>query len=222
MKRHFTLIELLVVIAIIAVLIAILLPALKSAKEIAMKTVCVSQQRQVYLNIVNYSIDHDNYVVPTYYSGFSAASNDMFWTKRLNNLYPMTRNVYLCPSDKSTQLFDWQRTYGLVHVNGAAPGNGWDIRQETNSDIYGPWTFTKWTDPRRPTKLMLADSERSRDDRSFHVQEYYINMKGPFNHPYLQHIMKACTISTDGSGGSAGRTDLLNQGFDEVSWPGNL
>ncbi len=222
MRRAFTLIELLVVIAIIAILAALLLPVLKTAKESAMQIVCMSQQRQVYLSMVNYTTDHDGYVIPCYYSGFPAASNNMFWTKRLDNLYPMTRNVYFCPSDKSPLPFDWQRTYGFVHVNSVPPGNGWDIRQETNSDLYGPWKLDKWMDPKRPTKLMLSDSERSRDDRTIHTQEYYINMKGPFNHPYLQHNMKASTINTDGSGGGVGRADLLGQGFDEVSWPGNL
>src|SRR5437016_13246813 len=49
--RGFTLIELLVVIAIIAVLAAILFPVFAQAREQARSTVCVSNSRQIGLQV---------------------------------------------------------------------------------------------------------------------------------------------------------------------------
>lgn len=53
----FTLIELLVVIAIVAILAAILMPALSVARELAIRSVCSNDQRQLYLAVAMYQND---------------------------------------------------------------------------------------------------------------------------------------------------------------------
>ncbi len=60
-SRAFTLIELLVVIAIIAILAALLLPALKSAKDMGKKAVCISNMKQIYLGFNDYAMDYDHF-----------------------------------------------------------------------------------------------------------------------------------------------------------------
>ncbi|MEN6309456.1 MAG: prepilin-type N-terminal cleavage/methylation domain-containing protein [Anaerohalosphaeraceae bacterium] len=73
-KRGFTLIELLVVIAIIALLLAIMVPALKSAKELASGSVCLSNQKNLCIAWTTYSSDYDSQLVggSNYYSGTRA------------------------------------------------------------------------------------------------------------------------------------------------------
>ena len=62
----FTLIELLVVIAIISILMAMLLPALRLAREVSRKIVCVNNQRQVGLAYQYYMADYNDWVIPEY------------------------------------------------------------------------------------------------------------------------------------------------------------
>lgn len=63
-NRHaFTLIELLVVIAIIGLLLAVIIPALKSAKNIAAAAVCLANEGQLIKSWLLYADDYDARVV---------------------------------------------------------------------------------------------------------------------------------------------------------------
>ena len=61
--KAFTLVELLVVISIIAVLAALLMPALRRARELGRRTVCMGNMRQLQLAWHTYATDNDGYIV---------------------------------------------------------------------------------------------------------------------------------------------------------------
>ena len=65
-REGFTLIELLVVIAIIALLAALLMPALREALTAAHTTRCATNQKQIMLAALAYTVDHDDTFFPHY------------------------------------------------------------------------------------------------------------------------------------------------------------
>ena len=63
-RRAFTLVELLVVIGIIGVMIAILLPALQKARQQSVTVQCMSNLRQVGLQLLQYTDENNGYLFP--------------------------------------------------------------------------------------------------------------------------------------------------------------
>lgn len=81
-SHAFTLIELLVVISITALLISILLPALTRAREMARRTKCASNLKQVGIGFFNYAEQYD---------GWFPAKSNPFWNTALNGPCPVSR-----------------------------------------------------------------------------------------------------------------------------------
>ena len=111
-SRGFTLIELLVVIAILAILAAIIFPVFARSREMARRTVCQSNIRQVGLALLNYVGDWDDNFPPTYAlpwinlgtahtaicQTFANAQNPYLRWEPLIEANLKSRDLYLCPS----------------------------------------------------------------------------------------------------------------------------
>ena len=91
-ERGFTLIELLVVIAIIAILAAILFPVFAKAREKARQTQCMSNQRQIAMNLQMWTQDN-NELLPT------ATGANAFWTVVGGSISP---KVLICLDSAKT------------------------------------------------------------------------------------------------------------------------
>ncbi|HEX2999142.1 MAG TPA: DUF1559 domain-containing protein [Armatimonadota bacterium] len=118
-KSGFTLIELLTVIAIIAILAGILLPALSRAREMARRSTCSSNLRQLAQAVVMYARDYNDRLPCTYdacadgqstgYGGWmyftdrgNASTPTKFWPK-YGTLFEYTggkENIFTCADDE--------------------------------------------------------------------------------------------------------------------------
>ena len=131
-RKAFTLIELLVVIAIIAILAAILFPVFARAREMARKTSCLSNMKQILTGSLMYTQDYDERLMPSWLclDGSDAKnggggngctnSNGQNWTwETFIQPYMKNKQALLCPSALDGWGPDWpeQSSYGMNHDN---------------------------------------------------------------------------------------------------------
>jgi prepilin-type N-terminal cleavage/methylation domain-containing protein len=138
--RGFTLIELLVVIAIIAILMAILMPALRLAKDHAVRMQCVGNVRTLSLAWMMYKDANDDKLVGAMIntdaqawahpvpSGAGSIQDEINGAIKQGALFPYvgkTEKVYRCPADQ--RMKDPRQTaYRSFSIaNGANGETGW-------------------------------------------------------------------------------------------------
>jgi len=106
----FTLIELLVVIAIIAILAAILFPVFAKAREKARQTMCLSNEKQLGLAMMQYVQDFDEVYPfglldkgPAVVGGGSMPGTGAGWAGAISP-YTKSTKVFSCPSDPTPSV----------------------------------------------------------------------------------------------------------------------
>jgi prepilin-type N-terminal cleavage/methylation domain-containing protein len=139
LRRGFTLIELLSVIAIVAVLAAMLMPVITSIKELAERTACSSQMRQVGMAVVAYRCDNRQYYPQVYWDDptWSTWSTWLYipyagrWQHALEPFIGTFR-VFNCPTARKVPVFGRRgevldQAEGAIRRGGARGGGapGW-------------------------------------------------------------------------------------------------
>jgi prepilin-type N-terminal cleavage/methylation domain-containing protein/prepilin-type processing-associated H-X9-DG protein len=112
----FTLIELLVVIAIISILASMLFPAFSRARESARKIVCVSQEKQIGLGILQYKQDYDEMFPighPAWASGLATPPTTPYLMTNVDP-YIKSTQVWNCPSWKGVISGAYNGSYNFI------------------------------------------------------------------------------------------------------------
>ena len=101
-RRAFSLVELLVVIGIVALLVSILLPALRVAREVAQRTQCASNLRQLGYAFTEYANANRGWM-PSW-SGWHSTpfpptpDREVSWCGKIAKIIPPDSRVHYCPS----------------------------------------------------------------------------------------------------------------------------
>jgi prepilin-type N-terminal cleavage/methylation domain-containing protein/prepilin-type processing-associated H-X9-DG protein len=173
-RTTFTLIELLVVIAIIAVLASLLLPALSSAKSVALRTECVSRLQQVGLATAMYVDEAEGWYPFRGHSLYTKGSVDklLAWSGNVgrsfyaagihryeaSGLLVAGDDLLLCPDLGALDApFNRQYTRATIHTNDSVVGYLRDDKKPSQwinyrSGTYGPYRSEEIP---RPTKTLL-------------------------------------------------------------------
>ena len=126
-RDGFTLIELLIVIAVLGILMAILVPITRAVREVARRTKCAGNLRQIYAHMIDYAEDYRGRLPDATCMNYPPT-----YPRQLHNLLkpyivgdddtpqPEGMRVFHCPSDGPENYFT-QRFGTSYQVRGVDP-----------------------------------------------------------------------------------------------------
>ncbi len=157
LRPAFTLIELLVVIVIIGILIGILLPALASARQLARKSVCMSNLRQFGVGYSTYAIDFKD-AIATF--SWKPGNRD----SEFPDLRPPALPASIGGGDWDAEAATYQATDIVRRLSGRTtlmpPGSDWSPFQR-----YSHLVMNSYLAQRLPERMVVCPEDKVRLQR---------------------------------------------------------
>lgn len=163
----FTLVELLVVISIVALLLALLLPALRNARDVARKTACLSNERQLGIGFQVYAVDYDGWGMGAYRGNadlihYGGSTGTVYIGTLIEaGVFEVPPDILYCPGSTYAPSWDLPR-WSKTNTEAA----NWNGNQATVVSYYtnpnlSAYTKATGSDAYEPTrqKLELMDSQ---------------------------------------------------------------